>query len=532
MTARPPSTAPPARSGLHLNAQTPRVGGPGLHPNAQTPRVGGPGLAREMGLLGLTATGICAMVGAAVNVIPFMIQRQVPGIGPNVLPAYLLAAVPAVLAGLAYAMLASAMPRAGGSYVFASRALSPYLGFVASFSQWFSLSIVMGVVAFLITPFLRDICLALQWHGAAATLELGAVRVAIALGVLWAASGVNLLGIKAYERLMVPLMFLTFALGAVVIVAGFSYTQADFLQALVGRGEMTTAPTLRVSVIAPLSQVLLPASVLLFASFIGFDSIAQAGGEARRPGRDLPLAIFISVGVTALFYFLFTAAVYHTVPWQYVAREAQTRDVTAPGLLGVVLPPFWTVVIVSSASVALIKDLPAMLLGVSRLMFAWAEDGIFPVAVAAVHPRFRTPHVAILLSTGMATVGVIGCHLAGDWFLGVDILVTAMLINFLLMALSVLALPSSNPALAAAVTVLPSAAQRVPVAVAGVCVLALYLAVHTWKDLTGPAAWYFKSTPVWAVVMALASVVYLREMRRLRRQGVDVAARFAALPPE
>jgi APA family basic amino acid/polyamine antiporter len=234
----------------------------------------------------------------------------------------------------------------------------------------------------------------------------------------------------------------------------------------------------------------------------------------------------------ALFYFLFTAAVYHTAPWAYVAAEAQRRDVTAPGLLGVVLPPFWTVVIVSSASVALIKDLPAMLLGVSRLMFAWAEDGIFPAAVAAVHPSYRTPHVAILLSAGMATIGVIGCHLAGDWFLGVDILVTAMLINFLLMALSVLALPGRNPAIAAAISVLPSRAQQVPVAVAGVLVLSLYLAVHTWRDLSGPAAWYFKSTPVWAIVMALATLVYLQEMRRLRKQGVDVAARFAALPPE
>jgi APA family basic amino acid/polyamine antiporter len=486
------------------------------------------GLAREMGLLGLTATGICAMVGAAVNVIPFMIQRQVPGIGPNVLPAYLLGAVPAILAGLAYAMLASAMPRAGGSYVFASRALSPYLGFVASFSQWFSLSVVMGVVSFLITPFLRDIAVALQWTGVAATLEHGAVRMAIALGVLWAATGLNLLGIKAYERLMVPLMFLTFALGSVVIVAGFSYDHVDFLQALSARGG---APVVS-GTAAPLALTLLPGSVLLFASFIGFDSIAQAGGEARRPSRDLPLAIFISISLVALFYFLFTAAVYHTAPWAYVAAEAQRRDVTAPGLLGVVLPPFWTVVIVSSASVALIKDLPAMLLGVSRLMFAWAEDGIFPAAVAAVHPSYRTPHVAILLSAGMATIGVIGCHLAGDWFLGVDILVTAMLINFLLMALSVLALPGRNPAIAAAISVLPSRAQQVPVAVAGVLVLSLYLAVHTWRDLSGPAAWYFKSTPVWAIVMALATLVYLQEMRRLRKQGVDVAARFAALPPE
>ena len=113
-----------------------------------------------------------------------------------------------------------------------------------------------------------------------------------------------------------------------------------------------------------------------------------------------------------------------------------------------------------------------------------------------------------------------------------DILVTSMLINFILMALSVLALPGRNPRLAAAITVLPARSQQVPVAVAGVVVLALYLAVHTWRDVTGPAAWYFKSTPVWAIVMALASVVYLREMRALTAQGVDVAARFASLPPE
>ncbi len=487
------------------------------------------GLAREMGLLGLTATGICSMVGAGLNVIPFMIQRNVPGIGPNVLAAFLLGAVPAVFAGLAYAILASAMPRAGGSYIYASRSLSPYLGFIASFSQWFSLCVAIGVVSYVITPFLRDIAVALEWTGAAATLESGGVRLAIALGFLWLAAAVNLRGVKAYERLMVPLMFLTFALGAVVVVAGFSHTQEEFLAALAARGSTVSLA----AEASPLGAVLLPASALLFASFIGFDSIAQAGGEAKHPSRDLPLAIFIAVGSVAVFYFLFTAAVYHAVPWQYVAAEARVRDVTAPGLLGYVLPPFWTVVIVSSAAVALIKDLPAMLLGVSRLMFAWAEDGIFPQAVSRVHPRLRTPHIAIVASAAMATLGVLGSHFAGDFFLGVDILVTSMLVNFLLMALSVLALPSTNPALAAHVSVLPSRRQQVPVAVAGIAVLALFLAVHTWKDLTGPAAaWYFRSTPVWAVVMALGTIVYLRETRALAASGVDLAARFATLPPE
>src|SRR5918996_1045690 len=183
---------------------------------SQTPR-----LAREMGLAGLTATGVCSMVGAGINVIPFMIQRNVPGIGPFVLEAFAFAALPAVLAALAYAILASAMPRAGGSYVYASRGLDPYLGFVASFSQWFSLCVAIGVVSYVLVPFLRDIAITLDWLGIASSLEAGAVRLTISLAVLWAAVAINLRGVALYERLIVPLMFLTFILGSVAIVAGF-----------------------------------------------------------------------------------------------------------------------------------------------------------------------------------------------------------------------------------------------------------------------------------------------------------------------
>jgi hypothetical protein len=61
----------------------------------------------------------------------------------------------------------------------------------------------------------------------------------------------------------------------------------------------------------------------------------------------------------------------------------------------------------------------------------------------------------------------------------------------------------------------------------------VFLAVHTWRDLAMPVrAWYFRSTPLWLIVMAMGSAIYAREMRGLRRQGVDIGARFAALPPE
>ncbi len=480
--------------------------------------------------MGLVATGICAMLGAAINVMPFMIQRSVPGIGPWVLPAYLFAAVPAVLAALAYASLGSAMPRAGGSYIYASRALSPYWGFVASFSQWFGLSIAIGVVSYILIPFLRDIAGALELVALADALDTGAVRVGLALAFLWTFVLVNVRGLELYERTLVPMMFLMFALGAVVIVAGFAFDHGDFAAAL-SASEGRSVPEAVAPALEP--RTLLAASVLLFATFIGFDSIAQAGGEAKNPGRNLPLAIALAITIVGGFYFLFTAAVYHAVPWSFIAAEAQVRDLTAPGLLGYLLPAGWTVVIVGGAAVALINDLPAMLLAVSRMMFAWAEDGIFPKRAAAVHPRRRTPHVAIVASGLMASVGITGSHLAGDFFLGIDILVISMLVNFGLMCLALLTLPRRNPDLAARVSVLTGRTARTLVGGAGVVVLGTFLFVQVMRDLTTEVeAWYFHPTWVWLLVMAVASGVYWREMAALRTSGADVERIFRELPPE
>jgi APA family basic amino acid/polyamine antiporter len=488
------------------------------------------GLTRQLGLLGLAATGICSMMGAAINIIPIMIQRNVPGIGPHVLSAYLFAAVPALLAALAYAMLSSAMPRAGGSYVYASRSIHPYLGFVASFSQWFGLSIAIGVVSYVTVPFVRDVAVTMEWTGIAETLETGWVRLSLSLAFLWVFVGVNLRGLQLYQRLLVPMMFMMFVLGGVVIVAGFLFDQADFAAAVLAR-EGVAIPDVQ----APGLEwnTFLAASAVLFSSFIGFDSIAQAGGEAKNPGRNLPIAIGIAILSVGSFYLLFTAAMYNAVPWGFIAERAQDQDLTAPGLLGYLLSPFWTVLIVAGAAIALINDLPAMLLAVSRLMFAWAEDGIFPKGVARVHPTRRTPHVAIILSGSMATVGILGSHWAGDFFLGVDILVTSMLVNFLVMCLSVLILPLRNPEIAKDVRVLRDRRLQVPVAGLGVLLLGLFLVVHVAKDLRADlGAWYFHSTWIWLGVMALATTIYLYEVGKLKRSGVDFDARFRTLPPE
>jgi APA family basic amino acid/polyamine antiporter len=92
-------------------------------------------------------------------------------------------------------------------------------------------------------------------------------------------------------------------------------------------------------------------------------------------------------------------------------------------------------------------------------------------------------------------------------------------------------LPVRNPTLARAVTVVPDARLRAVLALAGVVVIGVFLAMHTWKDLSAPAAaWYFRSTYLWGLVLAAASAIYFREMRALRRRGIDMDARFKELP--
>jgi len=484
-------------------------------------------LNRSLGLLGLTATGVCSMIGASIYVVPFMIQRNVPGIGPYVLPAFLFASIPAIFAALAYSILASAMPRAGGSYLYASRALHPFWGFVASFSQWFGLSIVIGVIAYVVIPFFRELAFALDWTVWAAWLDQGLVRVTLALVILWSFIGINILGLTFYERILIPLMVLMLVLGLVVIAGGLSYTQEDFLAALALK-EGRSVDLMEV----PFHwTTFLSASAILFSSFIGFDSIAQAGGEAKNPVRNLPRAIGLAITMVGLFYVSFTYAVYHTVPWQFVAEEALSKDLTAAGLLTILLPAGIGIAILLGAAIALLNDLPAMILSVSRLVFAWGEDGIFPKSLAGIHPKFHTPVPAILLSGGVSSLGILGSHFAGDFFLGIDIMVTSMLVNFIFMCLSVAWLPKRNSTLAKQIAIFPNKATRAIIVGIGSVFLICFLVIHTYKDLTSSVdAWYFHSTWIWLIVMGMAAGLFFIRWTKLKKTNSDLHEKFSKLP--
>ena len=480
-----------------------------------------------MGLMLVTATGICSMMGASINVIPFMIQKNVPGIGPYVVPAFLFAAIPAIFAAYAYAILSSAMPRAGGSYLYASRGLNPYLGFIASFSQWFGLSIVIGVIAYIIVPFIRDVFYNLGLISISDFLEVGYVRLSISLILIWVFVYVNIIGGKLYRNTLIPMLFIMFALGSIVIVSGVLFNQNDFIEAVfeIEKREITSIQYKQFD-----WRVFLTASTLLFSSFIGFDAIAQTGNEAKNPTKNIPRAILIAIFIVSIYYILFTISVYNIVPWNFVADESIVKDITAPGLLSYVLPSFWGILIILGATIALINDLPAMILSVSRLMFAWSKDKIFPEKISSIHKKYNTPHISILIVGAVASIGSIGSHFAGDFFLGIDIMVTSMMINFLLMCITVITIVKVNPKLYEEITILQNRQLQKFIGYIGSVIIVLFLIIHTYKDLTSDVdAWYFHSTFIYLIVMTLASLYFFIRWIKIKRNNKHI---FKSLPSE
>ena len=480
-----------------------------------------------MGLMLVTATGICSMMGASINVIPFMIQKNVPGIGPYVVPAFLFAAIPAIFAAYSYAILSSSMPRAGGSYLYASRGLSPYLGFIASFSQWFGLSIVIGVIAYIIVPFIRDVFYNLGLITISDFLEVGYVRLSISLILIWVFVYINIIGGKLYRNTLIPMLFIMFALGSIVIVSGLLFNQNDFVAAVfeIDKREITSIQDKQFD-----WRIFLTASTLLFSSFIGFDAIAQTGNEAKNPTKNIPRAILLAIFIVSIYYILFTISVYNIVPWNFVADESLIKDITAPGLLSYVLPPFWGILIILGATIALINDLPAMILSVSRLMFAWSKDKIFPDKVSSIHEKYSTPYISILIVGVVASIGSIGSHFAGDFFLGIDIMVTSMMINFLLMCITVITIVKVNPKLYQEITILKNRSLQKIIGYIGSFIIIIFLVIHTYKDLTSEVdAWYFHSTFIYLIVMTLASFYFLTRWIKIKRNNKHI---FKSLPSE
>ena len=185
------------------------------------------------------------------------------------------------------------------------------------------------------------------------------------------------------------------------------------------------------------------------------------------------------------------------------------------------------------ACIALLKDLPSMILSVSRLLFAWSKDQLFPSFLSNIHPSYKTPYWAIFFSGVVSSLGILGSHFASDIFLGIDIMVIAMLVNFILICMAVLLIHRNNSLLASQITVIKNKMVQKLIAILGLISLSALLLINVVNDLSASkSAWYFHATYVFAVVMILATAIFAIYWNQLKKSGRFDAQYFKNLPSE
>jgi len=148
-----------------------------------------------------------------------------------------------------------------------------------------------------------------------------------------------------------------------------------------------------------LSGIMLGASIVFFA-FIGFDSISTHAEEARRPQRDVPIGILVSLGVCTVLYILVAAVVTGMAPYPNIDIEAPIAVAFAQraAVEGSFALRVSTALIAVGGLAGMTSVLLVLFLSQARIFMAMSRDGLLPQVFGTVHPRFRTPHVATIVT--------------------------------------------------------------------------------------------------------------------------------------
>ena len=327
-------------------------------------------LQRPMGLLHSTAMVVGIIIGASVFVQPSEINRHVPNV-PGVLSVWIAAGILTLFGSLVCAELSSAFPRTGGVYVFLKETLSPACGFLWGWAMFWSAH--SGIIAASSMILARYAAYFVRLN------DLG-IR-AVAIGAILLLSFVNYLGVRQGSLLQT---IVTVAKVAVIAV----------LLAMVW---VLGVPADRPASIAaepavPFREFVLAVSAALFA-FGGWHMVTYTAGETRQPEKTIPRALLIgSVAVTAC-YVALNAAYLYLLPLNRVISSLRVAADAAYAMAG----PRGASIVSALVILSAFGVLNGVILAGPRTYFAMAREGLAFRWLAAIHPRFHTPHRAILI---------------------------------------------------------------------------------------------------------------------------------------
>jgi amino acid transporter/nucleotide-binding universal stress UspA family protein len=350
--------------------------------------------ARNLGLFDATMLGVGAMIGAGI----FVLTGLAAGVaGPAAILAFFLNGLVTLCTAFSYAELASAIPEAGGGYSYIKRAFPLWVGFLSGWMLWFAYTVACSLYALgfgsyfweffhRYTPHLSEQVQGLFTFWPNSHIALITVLIALAFLAL------NYKGSEVTGKTENVI-----TVGKILILGlfiGFGLYQAY------------THPDLVVSSFTPFFANgvggVLVAMGLTFIAFEGYDLIATVSEEVQEPERNIPKAIFISLAITIVIYLLIIFVSIGALPstgglasWQILGQRGETAIVEAAQAF---MPAFGVAVIVFGGLLSTTSALNATVLASSRVAFTMGRDRMLPAVLSSIHPRTRTPHIAITVS--------------------------------------------------------------------------------------------------------------------------------------
>jgi len=387
-------------------------------------------LKRELGPVHLTLFGVGAIVGAGIfSTVGTAAAGGAhhTGAGPAIMVSFLIMAPICALAGLCYAEFASMAPVSGSAYTYAYATLGELAAWIIGWDLILEYAVGNVAVAISWSGYFQallhyhwpgwlgvDFRSALQAatavtdatakHIDPSTLDAGVLRAAQgffdapwvfgwpiifnlpAFGIVMLLTWLLVIGIKESARFNSAVVVLKLAILLFFLVMGAFYLKPENWTPFAPHGWKGIAS----------------GAAIIFFAYIGFDAVSTAAEETRRPQRDMPIGILGSLGLCTVIYVAVAVVLTGMLP----SSKLDTAEPLATAFTGLGLD--WVVVIISvGALLATASVLLVFQMGQTRIFFSMARDGLLPPWAAAVHPKYRTPHLSTLL-TGLLVAAFAG----------------------------------------------------------------------------------------------------------------------------
>lgn len=336
------------------------------------------------------------VIGSGIFIVPAVVARLAPS-PAAMLGVWLVGGALALAGALAYAELAALRPQAGGEYVYLREAYGPLLGFLAgwtSFVAGFSGAIAASAVGMAgilgrFVPAAADTTPIFSVSLAFVSLTLSP-QSAVALATIVGLSVVHSVGLGPGRVVNNLLAGAKIAVLVVVVALGFS----------LGRGNATHYAEGGPVALASWTFALIP---VLF-SYSGWNAAAYVSEEIRDPEKNVPRALLMGTGIVVVIYLALNMVYVYAMPLtEFPDQALRIGDVAVERLFGPGVAGAW-----AAASIVMIAAaISAMVLAGPRIYYAMARDGLFFPAAARVHPRSRTPVVAIAAQAAWSSVLVL-----------------------------------------------------------------------------------------------------------------------------